>query len=232
MGLLGSVALRGGSAAARHILQLEDRRAKQLNHLTRAVNAVLEGPYKAGIQHLKIAANVETSGQSAAQHLANAEGLFVEAFGNLRDVNPLQGAWAAVHLAVICMATERRSEGLYWAELAQDRATAAADLAAQELTDRAEGRVGRLRLTSENSEAAVQLGGAVGTGVGVAAAGVTIASGGTALVIVGAAIGATMAVGKGMEIYRSHQLKKRDLNTREISDFLSDIGDLKEALSN
>ena len=231
MGLLGSVALRGGSAVARHVLELEDRRTKQLNYLTRAVDAGLEGPYKAGLQHLKLATKAETGAQSAARHLAGAEELFVVAFGNLRDVNPLQSAWAAVHLAVICAATGRRSEGLYWAELAQDRATAAADQAAQQLTDRADGRLGRLRMTSEGSETAIQIGGAAGTGIAAAAAGVTIASGGTALIAVGAALGASMAIGKGMEMYRNRKLKTRDLKAQEMSDFLTDIGRLRESLS-
>src|SRR6266581_4158951 len=140
MGLLGKVALRGSLAAARHILQLEDRRTAQLNRLARAVDAGLEGPFKAGLQHVEIAMKADTGTESAARHLGRAEELFVVAFGNLREIDPLQSAWAAVNLTVICSATGRQSEGLHWAELAHERATAAADQAAQELADRADGR--------------------------------------------------------------------------------------------
>ena len=231
MGLLGSIALHGGSAAARHVLELEDRRTKQLNYLMRAVDAGLEGPYKAGLQHLKIATKAETGAQSAARHLAEAEELFVVAFGNLRDVYPLQSAWAAIHLAIICAATGRRSEGLHWAELAQDRATAAADLATQQLTDRADGRVGVLRMTSEKTEDAIGSAGAVGAGAAAGAVGITIATAGTALLAAGAVFGASMAIVGGMEMYRKRQLKKLDLKVQEMSDFLTDIGRLKESFS-
>lgn len=230
MGLLGSVAARGGAAAARHILQLEDRRTTQLNRLTRAVDAGLEGPYHAGVELLKLAARPDTGDQSAARHLARAEELFVVAFGNLRDVSPLQSAWAAIHLAVICSATGRRSEGLYWARLAHDRATLAAKQVAQQLSDRADGRVGRLRMTSENTEAAVALGGAAATGVGAAAAGITIATGGLGIVAIGAGLGASLAVAKGMQMYRSRQLKVKDLKEKEMVDFLAEIVSLRQSL--
>jgi hypothetical protein len=49
------------------------------------------------------------------------------------------------------------------------------------------------------------------------------------LVAVGTAFGATMAVGKGVEMYRNRQLKK-DLKAQEMSDFLTDIGRLRESL--
>jgi len=231
MGLLRTVGLRGGLAAARHILQLEDRRTAQLNRLARAVDAGLKGPYQAGLQHLELAGKADANAESSTRHLALAEELFVVAFGNLREVDPLQSAWAAVNLAVICSATKRQSEALYWAEAAHERASVAADQAARELADHADSRFGRLRLTSENTEAGVIMGGAAATGIGAAAAGITIASGGLAIVAVGAALGVSLAAGKGIQMYRSHHLKARDAKAQEMAEFVADIVSMRESLS-
>lgn len=230
MGLLGSIALRGGVAAARQILQLEDRRTKQLTQLALAVDAGLAGQFKAGLQHLEIATTVDTSSQSVARHLGLAEERFVVAFGNYRDIDPLQSAWAAVYLTVICVATGRQGEALHWGRLAYVCSTEAAELVSRQLTDRADGRVGRMRLTSETAEGGVVVAGGLATGWAAAAAGLTIATGVVGLVAVGAAIGATRGIAKGMEMYREHQLKYRDARIEEIGQFVDDIVSLRRSL--
>jgi len=230
MGLLGSIALRGGVAAARQILQLEDRRTKQLAQLALAVDAGLAGQFKAGLQHLEIATTVETSSQSVARHLELAEERFVVAFGNYRDIDPLQSAWAAVYLIVICAATGRQSEALHWGRLAYACSTEAADLVSQQLKDRADGRVGRMKLTSEAAEGGVVVAGGAATGLAAAAAGVTIATGAVGLVAVGAAIGAVRGIAKGMEMYRQRQLRYREERMKEIAEFVNDIVSLRRSL--
>jgi hypothetical protein len=230
MGFFVNVAMRGGLAAARQVLQLEDRRTAQLNRLTSAVDAGLTGPYKAALEHLAIAQQPDVEAESVARHLDKAEDLFAAAYGNLCDIDPLQSAWAAVNIALICLALGRQNEARHWARLASERATIASDLVDQQLQDRADSRMGRLRLTSENTESAVLLGGAAATGLGAAAAGITIATGGLGIVAVGAGFGAAAAVSKGMQMYRQRKLKERDLKVREMTEFLSDITALRQSL--
>lgn len=229
MGLLASITLRGGSAAARHLLQLEDRRSQQLRELALAVDAVLEGPYKAALEDLELAARAETDPDSAARHLARAEVRFGDAYGNLKEVNPLLGSWAAVYLAVISSVAGHREDALHWGRRAHESAVRARDLVVLTMSDRAAGRVGRLKLTSEDTEAGVWLAGVGATGMGAAAAGVTIASGGLAFVAVGAALGATWGVTKGIELFRNHHLKARALKMQELSDFIDDINGMRRA---
>ena len=140
--------------------------------------------------------------------LAEAERSFTQAYGKLQKVNSLQSAWAAVHLTIICMATQRGGEALHWAVNAHDRTTEAVELLAAQMKDKADLRVGRLRLNSDDASAIVLMGGGAGVGLGAAMAGVTIASGGLALPIVGAAFGAVFFAAEGMEKFRKRQLRK------------------------
>jgi hypothetical protein len=229
MGLLATITLRGGSAAARHILQLEDQRSRQLRELALAVDAVLEGPYKSALEDLELAAGAATDPHRAGRYLARAEDRFGLAFGNLKDVDPLLGSWAAVHLAVICAATDRRDDALHWSRRAHELALRAKELLLLQSSDRAAGRVGRLKLTSEDTELGVWFAGVGATGVGAAAAGVTIASGGLAFVAVGAALGATWGVTKGIELFRNHHLNAQALKMRELSDFIDGINGMRRA---
>jgi hypothetical protein len=231
MALLTSLAMRGGTAAARNILQLEDERTRQLRRLEVRVNALLTGPYRAGIEHVALMTRPDTSPASAERHLRLAEESFTNAFANTRDVEPLEGAWSAVQLVVIALADGRRGEALHWARQAQDRATVALEQLEQAVKDRAEGRRGRLRLTSENAEANAFMGGAAVTGVGAAAAGVTVASGGLALVAVGAAAGTVFVVAKGLEVYRTSRLKAGSAQVAALSAFVDDLAKLTEALA-
>jgi hypothetical protein len=228
--LLGTVALRGASAAARHTLQIESAHTRQLKQLTHGVDALLGGQYNAALEDLAIAAKPDTSPESAARHLAEAERSFTQAYGMLQKVNPLQSAWAAVHLAIICTATRRRGEALHWAVNAQDRATEALTLLTAQMKDKADSRVGRLKLTSDNAQANVLMGGAAGLGIGAAATGVTIASGGLTLVIWGAAVGAVFVASEGVDKFRKHQIRKGAARVNELKAFLDDIGGLRKQL--
>ena len=230
MSLLTSIAVRGAAAAARQILQLEDQRTRQLAQLAAAVQAGLEGPYRSGIEHLRIAATVDTTAPSAAGHLVSAEELFVQAYGNLKEVDPLLSAWAAVQLVVICLATGRQNEGLHWARLGHQRAVRAAELQHRQLTDRADGKVGRLKLTSEGTSGSVQLAGGAATGLAAAAAGITIATGGLGLVAIGAGLGASLAAGKALDMYRERGLRVRAAKEKEISAFVDDLVELRRRL--
>lgn len=223
---LGPVALRGAAAAARHTLGIESERTKQLNRLTRGVDALATGPYHAAMEHLELAAK----GDSAASHLADAERSFVQAYGNLKPVAPLQAAWAAAHLALIYVATQRQGEARHWAVRAHERATEALALLNAQMRDKADTRVGRLKLTSDTSAGIVTLGGAAGIGIGAAAAGVTIASGGLALPIVGAALVAVVATSDGIDKFRKRQFRKGSARVAELEAFLADIDGVRKHL--
>jgi hypothetical protein len=230
MELLGSVVSQVASAAARHLLHIENEHTRQLKQLAHGVDALLSGPYNTALEHLEIAAKADTPPESAASHLAEAQKSFTQAYGNLMRVNPLQSAWAAVHLAIISTATRHRGEALHWAVRAHDRATEAWELLTAEVKDKADLRVGRLKLTSEGAQTTVAMGGIAGIGIGAAAAGVTIATGGLALPIVGAAVGAALAASGGMDKFRKRQIKKGTARVDELRAFLDDVNRLRERL--
>jgi hypothetical protein len=223
MGLLGTVTLRGASAAARYMLQIENEHTRQLNQLMLGVDALLSGPYNAALEDLEIAAKADTSPESAASHLVDAQKSFTLAYGNLKKVDPLQSAWAAVHMAIICTATQRRGEALHWASLAHERATEAMNLLDAQVNDKAEMRMGRLKLNSESSEMVVITGGVA------AAFGITIASGGLALPAFAVA-GAAAASAKGMEMFRNRRRRKEAAKVYGVRQFLDDVNSLKEQL--
>jgi hypothetical protein len=224
--VLGTAAMRGGSAAARHLLDIESQHARQLKQLGRGIDALLKGPYEAAIVDLELSAGVNASRASVDEHLLQAQRNFTLAYANLKEVDPLQAAWAAVHLAVLCLATERR-EAIYWARRADECASRALNQHAVEARDRAETRIGRLRLTGDTAQGTVLLGGGAGIGIAAGVAGITIASGGLALGALAAAFGAVRAAQAGMEKYQAHQSRTAETRTREIVGFVGEIQDLR-----
>jgi hypothetical protein len=227
---LASLAVHGATTAARHLLHIETEHTRLLNQLTRGVDALLSSPYNTAIAHLEIAAKADTSPQRATSNLADAQKSFVAAYGTVQKVDPLQSAWAAVHLAIICTATQELGEARHWADHARDRATEALELLETEVKAKADLRVGRLKLNSEDASGHVAVAGAAGIGLGAAAAGVTIASGGLALPLVGAAVGAVAATSKGMDLLRQRQIKKGSARVDNLRAFLDDVNSLREQL--
>jgi hypothetical protein len=228
--VLGTVAKRGGSAAAQHLLEIESQHARQLKQLGEGVDALLKGAYEATLVDLEISAGVNTSRASVEEHLLQAQRNFTLAYGNLQRVDPLQAAWAAVHLAILCLATERRDEAIYWARRADEGASRAFDHYAAQAKDRADARIGRLRLTGDTAQGTVLLGGGAGIGLGAGVAGMTIASGGLALGALAVAFGAVLATRAGMEKYQKHQSRNAEIRMNEIAGFVGDIQDFRRRL--
>ena len=160
MGLLSSLAFRGGNAAAERILGVEDKRTRQLNRLAHRVDALLAAPYQTGLEHVTIMNRPDFHPSNTAWHLSEAEQCFATAFGNFKNVDPLQSAWAAVHLAIISVATGRRGNALHWTQRGHEQSTRALEAVRRQIRDKADGRVGRMPLTSEGSTGTVAVGGA------------------------------------------------------------------------
>jgi hypothetical protein len=229
MGLLSSVAFRGGKAAAERILGVEDKRTRQLSRLSLRVDALLAVPYHTGLEHVTILNRPDFHPSQSAWHLSEAEKSFAAAFGNFKNVDPLQSAWAAVQLAIISVATGRRGNALHWTKRGHEQATRALGQVRRQIRDKADGRVGRMRLTSEGATANVPVGRAAATGLVAAAAGVTIASG-VGLVAVGAGVGANLAYQKGVDHSRSRQLNGGQAREQEIADFIDELVHLRATL--
>ncbi|HEY3201743.1 MAG TPA: hypothetical protein VGK55_14490 [Actinomycetes bacterium] len=229
VGLLSSLAFRGGNAAAERILGVEDKRTRQLNRLAHRVDALLAAPYQTGLEHVTIMNRPDFHPSNTAWHLSEAEQCFATAFGNFKNVDPLQSAWAAVHLAIISVATGRRGNALDWTQRGHEQATRALEQVRRQTGDKADGRVGRMRLTSEGSTGTVAIGGAATTGLVAAAAGVTIVSG-VGLVAVGAALGANVAYQKGVDHSRHRQVNASQAQEQEIADFIDELAHLRAAL--
>jgi hypothetical protein len=229
MGLLSSLTFRGGNAAAARILGVEDKRTRQLNRLAHRVDAWLAAPYQTGLEHVRILNRPAFHPSNTAWHLSEAEQCFATAFGNLKNVDPLQSAWAAVQLAIISVATGRLGNALRWTQRGHEQATRALERARRQRRDKADGRVGRMRLTSEGSTGTVAIGGIAATGLVAAAAGVTIVSG-VGLVAVGEALGANVAYQKGVDHSRHRQLNTGQARKQEIADFIDELVHLRAAL--
>jgi hypothetical protein len=229
MGLLSSLTFRGGNAAAARILGVEGRRTRQLNRLAHRVDALLAAPYQTGLEHVTILNRPDFHPSRTAWHLSEAEQCFATAFGNFKNVDPLQSAWAAVQLAIISVATGRRGNALHWTQRGLEQATRAREQIRRQIPDKADGRVGRMRLASEGSTGRVAIGGTATTGLVAAAAGVTIVSG-VGLVAVGAALGANLAYQKGVDHSRHRQVNAGRAREQEIADFIDELIHLRAAL--
>jgi hypothetical protein len=229
MGLLSSLTFRGGNAAAERILGVEDRRTRQLHRLAHRVDALLAAPYQTGLEHVTALNRRDFHPSRTAWHLSEAEQCFAAAFGNFKNVDPLQSAWAAVQLAIISVATGRRGNALDWTLRGLEQATRALDQVRRQVWDKADGRVGRMRSASQESTGTVAIGGTAATGLVAAAAGVTIVSG-VGLVAVGAALGATAAYQNGVDPSRHRQVNTGQAREQEIADFIDELVHLRAAL--
>jgi hypothetical protein len=221
LSLLVQLSARVGVVGIQRILGLERQHTEQLRRIETKIDASLAGPYNSAIEHLKIAGSPGTTPQSRNNNLRWAEEQFIAARGNLTKVDPLQSAWAAVYLVVICKLTDRPREAADWASRAHADAVRAVELRCQEINDRIDSRVGKkIKLTTEKSMDKYYGGGVV---AGALIVGSSLIAG-PAVAVVGA------ATAGGIHVYRGYRAKKGRSALNELHDFVTQVAQVRSAL--
>lgn len=205
--------------AVKQLLGIESQREQQMNRIEQKVQAGLEGRYRAGRIQLEEACVPGISAQRRTDSLEKAEAAFIDAIGNLKGIDPLQSAWAALHVVGICKIQDRSEDARRWAARAQEDAIAAVRRQCLTANNQIDAKLGKRLKLADKDFADYGVAGILGYGV-------------VSLVGLAAwpAVPALAAGAFGVKKYRSYQSERvKDVLT-EVAKFADEVGDLRESL--
>jgi hypothetical protein len=128
-------------------LAIEARLERQLERIGERVLS-RPGPHRGGLLCLEKACEPGIARERRKVLLQGAQDSFIDAVARLEKVDPVLGAWAAIHVAGVCQLLEQPTYAQRWAARAYEDAVLAAHRKCELASDRVALKVGkRLRVT-------------------------------------------------------------------------------------